>query len=196
MLAGLEQPTSGTALVMGRTPDEARRARLVGLVFQRPALLPWRTVRGNIGAPAEIAGTDQPDRVDELIDLVGLRGFEDLWPRELSGGMQSRVGIARALVLRPPVLLLDEPFAALDQITREKMQAELARICAAQGVTAVLVTHSIPEAIFLADRVLVMSARPGRIIADENVSFPRPRTLRVMEDAAFVHLAQKLRGLL
>jgi NitT/TauT family transport system ATP-binding protein len=199
MIADLEQPTNGEIVIMGRTPREAREQRVMGMVFQRPALLPWRSVAENIALPAEISHVDEISgesveaRVAALIELVGLQGFETAHPSELSGGMQSRVGIARGLVLKPEVLLMDEPFAALDQITRERMQFELARICDAESVTALLVTHSIPEALFLSDRVLVMSARPGSIILDETVSFERPRMPDIMESPEFVRLAHILR---
>ena len=202
MIADLETPTAGSIRIMDRTPYEARVNRLIGMVFQRPALLPWRTVSQNIALPAEVARVDNvrgesiSQRVQTLVELVGLQGFEHAYPGELSGGMQSRVGIARGLMLEPGVLLMDEPFAALDQINREKMQLELARICESAGVTAVLVTHSIPEAVFLADRVIVMSTRPGRIIADETVPFNRPRTLEIMETPEFAHITQQLRSLL
>ncbi len=202
MIADLETPTAGSIRIMDRTPYEARVNRTIGMVFQRPALLPWRTVSQNIALPAEVARVDNvrgesiSQRVQTLVELVGLQGFEHAYPSELSGGMQSRVGIARGLMLEPGVLLMDEPFAALDQINREKMQLELARICESAGVTAVLVTHSIPEAVFLADRVIVMSTRPGRIIADETVPFNRPRTLEIMETPEFAHMTQQLRSLL
>ncbi len=202
MAAGLIEPTEGRASVLGLPADEARKKRLGGMVFQRPVLLPWRTVLENLALPAEISqqreidGASIPDRAARLVELVGLEGFESACPHELSGGMQSRVGIARALMLRPKVLFLDEPFAALDQITREKMQAELSRICAAEEVTALLVTHSINEAILLGDRVLVMSERPGRIIADERVPFPRPRGFDTTEQREFIQLAHRLRLLL
>jgi len=202
MMADLESPSSGTIRILDHTPCEARERRLIGMVFQRPALLPWRTAAQNIELTAEIAGVGdiagQPvrSRVAELIDLVGLIGFEDAYPSELSGGMQSRVGIARALVLQPKVLLLDEPFAALDQITREKMQLELARICEQAGVTTILVTHSIPEAVFLSDRVLVMSNRPGCFIADIPVAFARPRRPDILVEPEFARLAAEMRRLL
>jgi len=166
----------------------------VGFVFQSPSLLEWRTVEENVRLPAEVFGDAEVlDRVPETIEVVGLAGFEGAYPRELSGGMQSRVAIARVLTFRPSVLLMDEPFGALDEITREKMQIELLRIWQATGAAVLFITHSISEALLLSDRVVVMSARPGRISEDLAVDFPRPREDALRADLHFVEMEAHLR---
>ncbi|MEO8261087.1 MAG: ABC transporter ATP-binding protein [Pseudolysinimonas sp.] len=166
LIADLDESTSGTIEVFGKTPSKARIDQEYGIAFQQAGLLPWRTVSGNIALPLELHGIDKTaraSRVAELAELVGLSDFVDRYPDQLSGGMQQRVAIARAFAEHPRLLLMDEPFGALDEMTREYLQAELARIAAETGAAVVFVTHSIPEAVFLSDRVVVMSPRPGRI---------------------------------
>lgn len=195
IVGDLETPTAGAIRVLGKTPEDARRERLIGFVFQNPSLLAWRTVRENVRLPAEVFGdAEVAGRVPEMIDIVGLAGFEQAYPRELSGGMQSRVAIARVLTFRPAVLLMDEPFGALDEITREKMQIELLRIYQATGAAILFITHSISEALLLSDRVLVMSARPGRIVDDLTVGFPRPRKNALRADPRFIAMETRLRA--
>jgi len=166
LIADLDTPTAGTIEVFGQTATRARRDQDYGIAFQQAGLLPWRTVAANIALPLELHGVpaaQRKARVAELAELVGLTDFADRHPDQLSGGMQQRVAIARSLAERPRLLLMDEPFGALDEMTRERMQTELARIAAETGAAVVFVTHSIPEAVFLSDRVVVMSPRPGRI---------------------------------
>jgi len=166
LIADLDESTSGSIEVFGKTPSKARVDQEYGIAFQQAGLLPWRTVAGNIALPLELHGVDKAARaarVTELAELVGLSDFVDRYPDQLSGGMQQRVAIARAFAEHPRLLLMDEPFGALDEMTREYLQAELARIAAETGAAVVFVTHSIPEAVFLSDRVVVMSPRPGRI---------------------------------
>lgn len=194
MVGDLETATSGEVIVNGITPSEARMARQIGTVFQKPALLEWRNVLDNVRLPGEVFGDeDVMARAEEMIQTVGLGGFERAYPRELSGGMQSRVSIARALTHRPSVLLMDEPFGALDEITRERLQVELLSVWRETGAAVLFVTHSIPEALLLSDRVVVMSARPGRIVEDLTVPFPRPRQASLRGQPAFVELETQLR---
>ena len=166
LIADLDQATSGTLEIFGKPAKRARIDQDYGIAFQQAGLLPWRTVGANIGLPLELHGTGRADRaarITELAELVGLSDFVDRYPDQLSGGMQQRVAIARALAARPKLLLMDEPFGALDEMTRERLQSELTRIAAETSAAVVFVTHSIPEAVFLSDRVVVMSPRPGRI---------------------------------
>ena len=167
LIADLDSATSGVVEVFGKSPRQARLDQDYGIAFQQAGLLPWRTVRANIELPLalhKVGRTQRRSRVDELLELIGLTDFAGSYPDQLSGGMQQRVAIARALAERPRLLLMDEPFGALDEMTRERMQNELVRICAETRAAVVFVTHSIPEAVFLSDRVVVMSPRPGRII--------------------------------
>ncbi len=197
ILAGLVRPTHGQVFFDGAHLDGPRQD--VGIVFQYANLMPWRTVLANVRLPLDILGVPRKEgdaRAREMLALVGLQGFEKAYPRQLSGGMQQRVALARALVRSPRLLLLDEPFGALDALTRERMNLELLRIWAHHRQTAVMVTHSIQEAVFISDRVLVMTPRPGRIAGEVHVTLPRPRTLEMMAWAEFGRLAQEVRSLI
>src|SRR4051794_8723244 len=194
ILAGLLPPSRGTAELRGSPIAGPRRD--IGVVFQAPVLFPWRTVLGNALLPVDVQrlGRDKlRDRAMDLLNLVGLQGFENRYPRELSGGMQQRVAMVRALVHDPAILLMDEPFGALDAMTREQMNVELQRIWLERRKTVLFITHSIPEAAFLADRVLVMTPRPGRLMDDVVVDLPRPRGLEVMTTPAFGAYVNRIR---
>jgi NitT/TauT family transport system ATP-binding protein len=197
LVAGLERPTTGQVRLAGEEVGRPRRA--VGIVFQEPTLMAWRTVEANVALPLDVAGVPKGEahrRARALLDLVGLSGFEEAYPAQLSGGMAQRVALARALVYDPRILLLDEPFGALDALTRERMGQELLRIWQAHRKTVVMVTHSVSEAVFLADRVLVLGPRPTSIVAEVEVSLPRPRTQEALGTLAFGALARRVREVL
>jgi NitT/TauT family transport system ATP-binding protein len=197
ILSGLLPASSGKASVSGNPVTGPLEN--VGMVFQAPVLLKWRSVLGNILLPVEFAKLDLPSHVEKaraLIKLVGLAGFEDMYPHELSGGMQQRVSLCRALVTDPQLLLMDEPFGALDAMTRDELDMELLRIWEERKKTVLFVTHSIQEAVFLSDQVLVMSARPGRLLETIAVDLPRPRTLEMMSAPKFGQYTLRIRALL
>jgi NitT/TauT family transport system ATP-binding protein len=199
IIGDLIQPTSGEVTVKGKTAHRARLGRDYGIVFQDAVLFDWRTVAKNISLPLEMMGWDRrrrAERVKDLVELVELTGFENHHPWQLSGGMQQRVSIARALSFDPALLLMDEPFGALDEMTRERLNLELLRIWEASGSTVVFVTHSIAEAIFLSTRVVVMSARPGQIVGIVDVDLLQPRTAEMREVHRFAELIREVRRLL
>lgn len=194
ILGGLLVPTEGDVCLEGSPVSSPRRQ--VSYVFQKMRLMPWRTVLGNVVLPLQVAGVPRAaaeTQARDLVDLVGLNGFESAYPRQLSGGMAQRVAIGRALISDPEVLLLDEPFGSLDALSREQMNLELLRIWQARRVTAVMVTHDLQEAIFLSDRVLVMSPRPGQICDEVMITLPRPRTLEMIYGQAFAGLSHRVR---
>jgi NitT/TauT family transport system ATP-binding protein len=199
IVGDLIQPSTGKVVVNGKTAHQARLDRDYGIVFQDAVLFDWRTVAKNISLPLEMVGWDRrkrSERVKELVDLVELTGFEGHHPWQLSGGMQQRVSIARALSFNPPLLLMDEPFGALDEMTRERLNLELLRIWQASGSTVLFVTHSIAEAVFLSTRVVVISARPGRIVGFVDVDLPQPRNVETREEPRFADLVREVRRLL
>ena len=195
-IAGLEQPTSGDISVNGMTPDAARIARAYGYVFQAAGLYPWRTIGGNIRLPLEIMGfskAEMADRVAHVMDLVDLNGFEKKFPWQLSGGMQQRASIARALAFDADILLMDEPFGALDEIVRDHLNEQLLKLWARTEKTISFVTHSIPEAVYLSTKIVVMSPRPGRITDIIESPLPRDRPLNIRDSAEFINIAHRVR---
>lgn len=199
IMSGLLSPSEGSVVLSGQPVTGPRRD--IGMMFQQPTLFPWRTAVENVVLPIEIrdgkkAALAKYDNAKALLDLVGLKGFEQVYPNELSGGMAQRVAICRMLITEPTVLLLDEPFSALDELSRDFMDMELQRICKERNATTFLVTHSIPEAVILSDVVSVMSPRPGRIAATVIIDLPRPRTLEMMTEPRFAALVKQIRELL
>jgi NitT/TauT family transport system ATP-binding protein len=195
-VADLETPTSGAIRVNGMSPSEARARRAYGYVFQAPALYPWRSVARNIALPLEIMGFDKSERESRVakgLELVNLSGFGNKYPWQLSGGMQQRASIARALSFDPDLLLMDEPFGALDEIVRDMLNQQLLRLWDVTGKTVLFVTHSIPEAVFLSTHIVVMSPRPGRIIDIIACNFPRDRALDIRETPEFLAIANRVR---
>ena len=195
-IAGLETPTSGHISVNGLTPDEARRARAYGYVFQAAGLYPWRTIGGNIRLPLEIMGFskfEMSERVERVLELVDLTGFDKKFPWQLSGGMQQRASIARALAYDADILLMDEPFGALDEIVRDHLNEQLLQLWARTEKTIGFVTHSIPEAVYLSTKIVVMSPRPGRITDVIDSSLPKERPLDIRDSPEFISIAQRVR---
>ncbi|WP_439409728.1 ABC transporter ATP-binding protein [Bradyrhizobium sp. DASA03076] len=197
VIADLQQPSSGTLTVNDMSAEAARLARSYGYVFQAPALFPWRTIEKNLKLPLEIMGyseIEQQQRVQRYLSMVNLTGFERKFPWQLSGGMQQRVSIARALSFDPALLLMDEPFGALDEIVRDHLNEQLLQLWKSTGKTVLFVTHSIPEAVFLSTRIVVMSPRPGRIIDVIDCDFPTDRSLEIRETPEFLKVAQRVRN--
>lgn len=197
IIADLLQPTSGTITVGGESPRAARLKQRYGIVFQSAVLYDWRTVKKNVMLPLEIMHVpkaERSERAEKMLELVGLTDFANHYPNQLSGGMQQRVGIARALALRPEILLMDEPFSALDEFTREKLHMDLLRIWRKTNKTIIFVTHNISESVFLSDRVCVLSPHPGRLSAVVDIDLPRPRTMEMRDTPHFTELVAKVRG--
>jgi len=195
-VAALEHPTGGSLTVNGMSPDEARMKRAYGYVFQAAGLYPWRTIAGNIALPLEIMGfskAEQAERIERVLELVELKGFGKKFPWQLSGGMQQRASIARALAFDADILLMDEPFGALDEIVRDRLNEELLKLWAATGKTIGFVTHSIPEAVYLSTKIVVMSPRPGRITDVIESPLPKERPLDIRDSRAFIEIAHRVR---
>jgi len=196
IVADLLQPTKGEVIIDGQTPKAIRLKQEYGIVFQTPVLYDWRNVRRNICLPMEIMGipkSERTARIDEKLELVGLKDFGEKYPFELSGGMQQRVGIARALTLNPKYLLMDEPFSALDEFTREKLNEDLLEIWGKTKSTVLFVTHNIPESVFLSDKVIVLSPHPGRLAAIVDINLPRPRRNDLRDSPEFFEYVAKIR---
>ncbi len=195
-IADLQQPTSGIISIRGQSPRDIRMQKKFGIVFQSPVLYDWRTVRRNVCMPMELMGLPKKyrtARVTEMLELVGLYTFGKMYPHELSGGMQQRVGIARALAIDPEILLMDEPFSALDEFTKEKLHEDVMMIWSKTNKTIIFVTHNISEAVFLSDRVVVLSPHPGRLSEIVEVNLPRPRSLSIKNSVEFNELVKKVR---
>ena len=196
IVAALERPTKGTITINGMTPEEARKARAYGYVFQAPGLYPWRTIAANVSLPLEIMGytkTEVNERVQRVLSLVELNGFEKKFPWQLSGGMQQRVSIARALSFDADILLMDEPFGALDEIVRDHLNLQLLKLWLQTNKTICFVTHSIPEAVYLSTKIVVMSPRPGRIIDVIESELPEERPLEIRDTQPFIEISQRVR---
>lgn len=196
-ICDLQEPTEGTVRIDGMTPKEIRQLRKFGFVFQQPVLFDWRTIKKNIELPLEVMGfnkKERAERAEEMLEMVGLTEFRNHFPKQLSGGMQQRVNIARAFSLKPEILLMDEPFSALDEFTKEKLHEDLLRAWRQTRQTVIFVTHNIQEAVFLSDRICVLSPHPGRLSAIVDVDFDRPRTLEMKEDQHFTELVTKVRN--
>lgn len=200
-IAGLlpDASVQGELSILGRSPEEARKSGLLGMVFQDAVLAPWRTVEANVRLPLQVSrGRTRPPAKTPLeqLEVVGLKGYERRYPKQLSGGQRQRVALARALMLEPQVLLMDEPFGALDEITRDEMHTELLRIWGTTDASIILVTHSIAEAVFLSDQILVMAAHPGRVADHITVDFPRPRRSDLKDSTEFIEIQHRIRAAL
>lgn len=197
-VCGLTDPTYGGVNIAGRGPKEARRSQEIGIVFQDPSLLPWRSVKGNLHLPIEMADKSDCHREEprELLELVGLTAFAHHYPHELSGGMLQRVALARALVLNPSLLLMDEPFGALDELRRSSLRYELLRIWSIRQKTVLFITHSLSEAVTLSDRVIILSHHPGRLLADLEIVLPRPRDVEMEHSSPFIEEVVRIRNIM
>ena len=196
-VADLQQPTEGKISIEGKTPKEIRLARKLGFVFQQPVLFDWRTVRKNVELPLEVLAEDKEERskrAEEMLEMVGLSNFADSYPGQLSGGMQQRVNIARAFSLKPDILLMDEPFSALDEFTKEKLHEDLLKLWKATNKTILFVTHNIEEAVFLSTRVCVFTPHPGKLANIVDITLPQPRTLDMKNTMEFTKLVAEVRG--